>query len=170
MHIPGVKRDVRKQQHIQSCVSNKLHLMMRALKKKKKKTETNDSVQTLFSLKKNPRLLQIYFRLCLLLHYCAAHSKQTGEGMHSTSTGPEAGCHVTAWLLTRLETSRWRHTTTTMTHQRLFSQPSKNTTPQNVCSNVMARVIRAVKSPQVIIPKTLTPTTHTFITNTLANE
>lgn len=46
-------------------------------------------------------------------------------------------------LLTSPDTSRWSATTTAITHHLLFSQPSKNTTPQNVCSKVTAIVMKA---------------------------
>lgn len=78
MHIPGVKRDVRKQQHIQSCVSNKLHLMMRALKKKKKRRKQMTRFK-LFSLLKRIPDYSRFISDCVYFYITVQHTQSRQE-------------------------------------------------------------------------------------------
>ena len=52
-------------------------------------------------------------------------------------------------ILTRADTSRWERRTTRRVYHFFFSQPSKNTMPQNTCSSVITSVMKAGRQATV---------------------
>lgn len=52
-------------------------------------------------------------------------------------------------ILTRADTSRWERRTTRRVYHFFFSQPSKNTMPQNTCSSVITSVMKAGRQASI---------------------